>query len=331
MKTEHPIRFLCECLGVSPSGYYDWKRRQDDPCQRAKTNQSLKADIVRIHQESRQTYGSPRIQASLSQQGKRHGRNRIARLMREEKICGRQRRRYRVRTTDSNHDNPVAPNRLAQMPKPSRPNQVWVADITYIETCEGWLYLAGVLDLYSRRIVGWSMSPRIDTELVLSAWNMALLHRQPAQELMLHSDRGVQYTSGEFRQTLAKAGVSASMSRRANCYDNAAMESFWSTLKLEMVYRRKFITRRHAQRELFDYIETFYNHRRLHSSLGYKSPEQYEREQNAKNKSLAEHPGGATGSQGGAQQSEQYLDGPARSRTITAKDLFSPNQICFQS
>jgi transposase InsO family protein len=332
MKTEHPIRFLCKCFDVSPSGYYDWKRRQENPCQRAKTNQDLKADIVRIHHESRQTYGSPRIQASLIQQGKRHGRNRIARLMRDEKICGRQRRRYRVRTTDSNHDHPVAPNRLAEMSRPGRPNQVWVADITYIETSEGWLYLAGVLDLYSRRIVGWSMSPRIDTELVLSAWNMALLHRQPAGELMLHSDRGVQYTSAEFRQNLAKAGVRASMSRRANCYDNATMESFWSTLKFEMIYRRKFSTRRQAQGEIFDYIETFYNHRRLHSSLGYKSPEQYEREQNAKNKSIAEQPGGATGSQGGAQRSEQYLDGTARSRTIAAKDLFSPTkQISFQS
>jgi putative transposase len=332
MKTERPIRFLCECFDVSPSGYYDWKRRQENPCPRAKTDLDLKADIVRIHQESRQTYGSPRIQASLTQQGKRHGRNRIARLMREEKICGRQRRRYRVCTTDSNHDNPVAPNRLAEVPKPSKPNQVWVADITYIETAEGWLYLAGVLDLYSRRIVGWSMSPRIDTELVLGAWHMALLHRQPAGELMLHSDRGVQYTSAEFRQNLAQAGVTASMSRRANCYDNAAMESFWSTLKFEMIYRRKFITRRQAEREIFDYIETFYNHRRLHSSLGYRSPEQYEREQNPKNKSIAEQLGGATGSQGGAQQSEQYLDGTARSRTIAAQDLFSPTkQISFQS
>jgi len=332
MKTEHPIRFLCGCLDVSPSGYYDWKRRQENPCPRAKTDQDLKADIVRIHQESRQTYGAPRIQASLVQQGQRHGRNRIARLMREEKLCGRQRRRYRVRTTDSNHDNPVAPNRLAELSPPSRPNQVWVADITYIETAEGWLYLAGVLDLYSRRIVGWSMSPRIDTELVLGAWHMALLHRQPAEELVFHSDRGVQYTSAEFRQHLARAGVTASMSRKANCYDNAAMESFWSTLKLELVYRRKFITRWQAERELFDYIETFYNLRRLHSSLGYRSPGQFEREQNPKNKSLAEHPGGAAGRQGGAQQSEQYLDGPARSRTIAAQDLFSPTkQISFPS
>jgi len=336
MKTEHPIRLLCECLDVSPSGYYDWKERQENPSQRAKANQALKADIVRIHRESRQTYGSPRIQASLTQQGKPHGRNRIARLMREEKISGRQRRRYRGRTTDSNHNHPVAPNRLAQMPQPSRPNEVWVADITYIETSEGWLYLAGVLDLYSRRIVGWSMSPRIDADLVVGAWNMALMHRRPAGELVFHSDRGVQYASQEFRQNLAKAGVRASMSRRANCYDNAVMESFWSTLKLELVYRGKFISRKQARRELFAYIETFYNHSRLHSSLGYKSPEQFEREQNAQNKSVAEQPGVAAGSQGGAQQGtrargEQYLDGTTRSRTIAPKDLFSPKQISFPS
>jgi transposase InsO family protein len=337
MKTEHPIRFLCGCLDVSPSGYYGWKQRRLSPCRRARLNETLKGDIVQIHRESRQTYGSPRVQASLLQQGKRHGRNRIARLMREQRICGRQKRRYRVRTTDSNHENPIAPNRLAEMPKPSRPDQVWVADITYIDTAEGWLYLAGVLDLYSRRIVGWGMSPRIDTELVLDAWNMALSHRQPAEQVMLHTDRGVQYTSAEFRQSVAGAGATASMNRRANCYDNATMESFWSTLKLEMIHRRKFLTRRQAEHAIFDYIETFYNRRRLHSSLGYKSPEQFEREQNPKNKSIAEQPGGAAGGQGGAQQGtgargEQYLDGTARSRTIAAKDLFSSKQqISFQS
>jgi transposase InsO family protein len=330
MKTEHSIRFLCRCLDVSPSGYYQWRRQQEKPCKRAEENQALKVEVVRIHKESRRTYGSPRIRASLLQQGKRYGRNRIARLMREEKIYGRQNRRYRPRTTDSNHEHPIAPNLLAEL-QLDRANQAWVADITYVQTSEGWLYLAGVLDLYSRRIVGWGMSRRIDTALVLDAWKMALTHRQPGGELLFHSDRGVQYASSEFRRNLAEAGVTASMSRRGNCYDNAAMESFWSTLKFEMIYRRTFITRRQAEGEIFDYIETFYNRKRLHSSLGYLSPEQFEREHKLKNKSLAEHPGEATGGQGGAQQGtgargEQYLEGTARSRTIAAKDLFSPNK-----
>ena len=331
MKTEHPVRFLCQCFDVSPSGYYAWSKRQSSPSKRRQVDQELKAQIMHIHKESRQTYGVPRIQACLLEQGRQHGRNRIARLMREQKICGRQRRRYRPRTTDCNHDNPIAPNRLQELPPTDRIDQIWLADITYIETAEGWLYLAGVLDLHSRRIVGWAMSSRIDTELVLKAWNMALCHRQPAGELLFHSDRGVQYASAQFRQNLAKAGVRASMSRKANCYDNATMESFWSTLKMELIYRRKFATRQKAQHEIFDYIEVFYNRRRVHSALGYRSPEQFEKEQNAKNKPLAAHIGGASDSQGGAQQSEQYLDGLARSRIMAAQDLFSPKENTLES
>lgn len=336
MKTEHSVRLLCQCFEVSPSGYYSWSKRQSSPSKRTQVDQELKVQITRIHKESRQTYGAPRIQACLLEQGRQHGRNRIARLMREQKICGRQRRRYRPRTTDSNHDQPIAPNRLQGLPPTTRIDQVWLADITYIETAEGWLYLAGVLDLHSRRIVGWAMSPRIDTELVLEAWNMALCHRQPARELLFHSDRGVQYASAQFRQNLAKAGVTASMSRKATCYDNATMESFWSTLKIELIYRHKFASRQQAGREIFDYIEVFYNRRRLHSALGYRSPEHFEREHIAKNKSTAAHPGGAPESQGGAQQGtgargEQYLDALARSRTIAAQDLFSSRQITLES
>ena len=331
MKTEHPIRFLCQCFEVSPSGYYAWSKRQSSPSQRTQVDQELKGQIGRIHKESRQTYGAPRIQFCLLQQGRRHGRNRIARLMREQKICGRQRQRYRPRTTDSNHDNPIAPNRLAELPPTNRTDQVWLADITYIQTAQGWLYLAGILDLHSRRIVGWAMSSRIDTDLVLEAWNMALCHRQPAGELLFHSDRGVQFASAQFRQNLARAGVRASMSRKANCYDNAFMESFWSTLKIELIYRREFLSRQQAQREIFDYIEVFYNRRRIHSALGYRSPQQFETEQNAKNKSIAAHPGVAADSQGGAQRSEQYLDGPTRSRTMVAPDLFSSKAINLES
>jgi len=181
-----------------------------------------------------------------------------------------------VQTTDSNHDQPIAPNRLAQAPKATAPNQLWVADITYIETKEGWLYLAAILDLYSRKIVGWAMSERIDTVLVLKALAMALLHRNPPARLLLHSDRGVQYASGDYRQALNHAGLIASMSRRGNCYDNATMESFWATLKLELVYRRRFDTRAQARTQIFDYIETFYNRQRAHSALSYHSPVDFE-------------------------------------------------------
>ena len=172
--------------------------------------------------------------------------------------------------------HPIAPNRLAEAPKASAPNQIWVADITYIDTDEGWLYLAGVLDLYSRKIVGWAMSERIDTNLVLSALDMALTHRAPPANLLFHSDRGVQYASGDFRQALAQANLVASMSRKGNCYDNATMESFWSTLKLELVYRGEFEKRAQARAQIFDYIEVFYNRQRTHSALDYNSPVDFE-------------------------------------------------------
>ena len=276
MKTEHPILALCENLQVSVSGYYDWRRRRLDPGPRARETQALARAIESIHAESHRTYGSPRIVDELRTRGHRHGRNRVARLMKSQGLCGRQRGRYRVRTTDSNHDHPIAPNRLADAPAATRPNQIWLGDITYIETREGWLYLAGVLDLYSRRIVGWAMSERIDTALTLSALNMGLLHRQPPPKLLFHSDRGVQYASADYRAALAQAGLIASMSRKANCYDNASMESFWSTLKLEMVYRRDFATRAQARTAIFDYIETFYNRQRIHSALGSRSPADFE-------------------------------------------------------
>jgi putative transposase len=276
MKTEHSIEELCEIFAVSRSGYYDWHRRQSTPGPRAAENAELRIRVRTIYAQSRQTYGSPRVQKELASEGARHGRNRIARLMREEGLAGRQRRRYRVLTTESDHDQPVAPNRLAEAAPPSGPNQQWVGDITYIATGEGWLYLAAVMDLHSRKIVGWAMSERIDTTLVLLAWRMAMLHRGAPPKILFHSDRGVQYASAEFREALAQAGAVPSMSRLGNCYDNAAMESFWSTLKLELVYRRDFATRAQARRELFAYIEGFYNARRRHSFLGYVSPADYE-------------------------------------------------------
>ena len=276
MKNDYSILALCRNLAVSPSGYYDWQQRRTCPGPRAVANQALVQELQQLHTQSRQTYGSPRLVAALRQQGHRHGRNRIARLMKQANLWGRQKGRYRVQTTDSHHDQPVAPNRLAEVPKATAPNQLWVADITYIETQAGWLYLAAVLDLYSRKIVGWAMRERIDTALVLSALSMALLHRQPPAKLLFHSDRGVQYASGDFRQALQAAQLVASMSRKGNCYDNATMESFWSTLKLELVYRGRFATRAQARTQIFDFIEVFYNRQRLHSALNYHSPVDFE-------------------------------------------------------
>ena len=276
MKDDSSVQSLCDNLEVSPSGYYDWRGRQACPGPRAAQNQALAQEIQHIHARSRQTCGSPRVMMELRQDGRRHGRNRVARLMQEAGLCGRQQRRYRVRTTDSNHDQPVAPNRLATAPKPTAPNQLWVADITYIETREGWLYVAAILDLFSRKIVGWAMSARIDTALVLQALAMALLHRHPPANLMFHSDRGVQDASADYRHALGQAGLVASMSRKGNCYDNASMESFWSTLKLELVYRRDFLSRRQARTEIFDYIEAFYNRHRSHSALNFRSPVDFE-------------------------------------------------------
>jgi putative transposase len=280
MKHQHSILSLCEALEASTSGYYDWHERRLCPGPRALENQALAKEIKQLHKASRETYGSPRIVMALRKQGTRHGRARVGRLMQQEGLCGRQKGRYRVQTTDSNHDQPIAPNLLAQSPKATAPNQIWVADITYIQTRDGWLYLAAILDLYSRRIVGWAMSPRIDTALVLNALAMALLHRDPPANLLFHSDRGVQYASGDYRRALAQNRLVASMSRKGNCYDNATMESFWSTLKFELVYRRDFTSQNQARSEIFNYIEAFYNRQRSHSALGYLSPVDFELQNN---------------------------------------------------
>jgi transposase InsO family protein len=280
MKADYPVRQLCETLGVAPSGFYDWHYRQSHPGARALEEVFLSLAIAQIHQDSRQTYGSPRIQQSLAQAGRAHGRNRIARLMRQQGLCGRAKRRFRVRTTDSRHDHPIAPNHLAQRPAPRKPNEIWVTDITYIATDQGWLYLAGIMDLFSRKIVGWALEPSLDSQLVLASWNRALNQRRPPAQLLVHSDRGCQYASEDFRLALAQAKAVPSMSRKANCYDNAAMESFWSTLKHELVYRSHFVTHAEAQTAVFDYIESFYNRRRLHSSLNYLSPVDFESKTN---------------------------------------------------
>lgn len=273
MKDEHTVRVLCASFEVSRSGYYDWCRTAGP---RAAATQEFQAEVMRIHAESDGTYGSPRVTRALRRAGRKVGHNRVARVLRECGLQGRPPRRYRVRTTDSAHDHPIAPNRLPDLPAPAAPNQVWVTDITYVETGEGWLYLAGVLDLYSRRLVGWAMASSLATALPLAALQMALAHRRPSAGLVHHSDRGVQYASAEYRRLLDQRGLIASMSRRGNCYDNATMESFWSTLKHELVYRRVFLTRAAATTAIFAFIERFYNRVRLHSSLDYQSPLDFE-------------------------------------------------------
>ena len=280
MKADYSIQSLCENLLVAPSSYYEWNRRRAFPSSRALENQALSKAIGAIHTQSRQTYGSPRVVEELRKQGNHHGRNRVARLMKLQGLCGRRKGRYRVQTTESNHNHPIAPNRLAEAPAPVAPNQIWVADITYVDTQEGWLYCAAILDLYSRKVVGWAMSDRINTPLVLDALNMSLLHRGHPKNLLFHSDRGVQYASAEYRAALASASLIPSMSRRGNCYDNASMESFWSSLKMDLIYRHRFATRSQAKAAIFDYIECFYNPVRSHSSLGFISPTAFEAKNN---------------------------------------------------
>jgi putative transposase len=273
-KALFPVEFMCEQLAVSRSGFYAWKERPESA--RQQQDEQLAEEVAQVHQESRGTYGSPRVHAEMRARGRKVSRKRVARLMKKQKLAARKKRRS-VRTTDSNHAHPVAPNVLERDFSPDKPNSTWATDITYVWTGEGWLYLAVVLDLFSRLVVGWSMSEHIDTKLVLGALEMALEGRQPPQGLIHHSDRGSQYASAEYRQALASRGIQCSMSRKGNCWDNAVVESFFSSLKMELVYLTDFVTRHQARSALFEYIEVFYNRRRRHSSLGYLSPMEYER------------------------------------------------------
>jgi putative transposase len=279
MQAEYPIAELCVTLKVTRSGYHAWASRA--PGVRAQANAALLPLIQQAHQQSRQTYGSPRLVHWLRQHGQRCGRSRIAKLMRVAGLSSRPRRRFRpLSLTDSHHDLPVAPNRLRELAAPQQRDAVWVADITYVETAEGWLYVAGVLDRCTRRCIGWAMGNTLATTLPLSALDMALQQRRPPAGLVHHSDRGVQYASLAYRQRLALAGVIPSMSRPGNCYDNAAMESFWSSLKRELVHRCRFATRAQAKAAVFEWIEVFYNRERFHSALGYKSPVDFETQLN---------------------------------------------------
>lgn len=271
---EYPVRRQCRVLGVAESGYYVWLQAQ--PSGRQQADEQLLREIQAIYQQHRRLYGSPRIHAELKKRGWTCSRKRVARLMRQAHLASVRQRRYRVQTTDSKHPYPVAANVLNRQFEAQRPNQKWVADITYIPTQSGWLYLAAVLDLFSRRIVGWAMSARCDAILVQNALGMALSQRQPQADLLHHSDRGSQYAAHDYRALLADHSITVSMSRKGNCYDNAVMESFFRTLKAECVNLHLFQSRTHARAVLFEFLEVYYNRQRLHSTLDYCTPAAFE-------------------------------------------------------
>ncbi len=273
-RNRYPVRMMCGLLNVSRSGYYAWRARPESP--RAKRDRELMPKIRRAHARSKGVYGSPRVHAELAANGVRVGRHKVARLMRLARLRGCPRRRFRV-TTQRDPSHPVAKNLLKRNFSADAPNQRWAADITYISTHQGWLYLAVVMDLYSRRIVGWSMSRWMSRRIVLAALRMAIDARQPEGPLIHHSDRGGQYTSDDFRDALARHGIECSMSSSGNCYDNAVVESFFGLLKRERVNRARYRTRDEARADLFDYIEVFYNRNRRHGYLGNISPADFEK------------------------------------------------------
>jgi putative transposase len=271
---EYPIKQLSQTLEVARSGYYRW--RQGPSSAREKANAQLIQEIKRVHKAMRGNYGSPRLTRELRQAGHRCNHKRVERLMRQHGLKGSTCSKRKVRTTDGEHDQPVAPNLLRDRAAPQKPNQVWVADITYIPTAQGYLFLAAVMDLYSRLIVGWSLWRRLEAGGALQALNRALANRRYPRGVIHHSDQGVQYASLEYRKRLKQCGLIASMSRKGNCYDNAAMEAFWSTLKREALAESSKWTENRVSQVTFEFIEAIYNRSRLHSSLGYQSPVDFE-------------------------------------------------------
>ena len=269
-----PVDLMCQVLQVARSGYYAFSRRT--PSAQAQRREQLTESIRKAHHASRQTYGSPRIHHELQGQGVACSENTVAKLMRLSELRSKAQRRFVVKTTDSRHPHPIAENTLDRGFEVERPDTVWAADITYIPTLEGWLYLAVILDLCTRRVVGWATADHLRAELAGSALQMALSHRQPSKGVLHHSDRGVQYASQEYRGLLAEHRIEVSMSRKGNCYDNAVVESFFSTLKRELVHHEKYKTHPEAKQSLFEFIEVFYNRRRRHSTLGYRSPAEFE-------------------------------------------------------
>jgi len=272
-RSQWPVRLMCRVLQVSPGGYYTWRDRPASAGQQRR--EALAGDIQAIHQEVKERYGSPRLHAELVARGQRCCVNTVAKLMRQHGIAARTKRTFRS-TTDCNHELPVAENLLDRQFEPAAANQVWVADITYIPTWEGWLYLAAVEDLYSRQIVGWSMSEHLSSRLVVDALEMAVSRRLPGEGLVAHSDRGSQYASDHYQRLLQRHGLICSMSRRGDCWDNAPMESFFASLKKELVHQEDYRSRAEARASVFEYIEVFYNRVRRHSALGYQSPLAYE-------------------------------------------------------
>ncbi len=274
-RSAHGVQKMCRVIGASRSGYYRWKKQPQS--QRQEENERILVEIRESHKNSSRVYGSPRITEDLQAQGTKCSENRVARLMKAHGIVAKTVKKFKA-TTDSKHSLPVAENLLKQNFAAAKPNTVWVSDITYVWTSEGWLYLAMILDLYSRQIVGWSMSDRLTSEFVIKALYQAIGRRRPAFGCIFHSDRGVQYASIDFKAVLEGNGFIQSMSRKGNCYDNAVAESFFHTLKVEHVYDYRYETRAEATQSIFEYIEMFYNRRRRHSALGYRSPVSFELE-----------------------------------------------------
>jgi putative transposase len=272
-KANFPVSLLCRVVGVSRSGFYAWQGRP--PSAHATEDKALAGAIAIAHRQSRGTYGSPRVHAVLRAEGHRTSRKRVIRLMQAQHLAARRRRRFR-RTTQSKHGLPVADNVLGRQFEVAAPNVAWVTDITYVPTREGWLYLATIVDLFSRRVVGWSMSASLETAFCLDALAMALRTRKPSHGLVHHSDRGCQYASAAYRKTLEANGLVCSMSRKGNCWDNAVAESFFATLKGDLVDHADFATRAEARAAIFKYIEVFYNRQRRHSHLGYQTPAEFE-------------------------------------------------------
>jgi transposase InsO family protein len=277
-RQEYPTDLACDVLEVSRSGYYAWCSRPVSA--RQQRHQQLAAKVQAVHVESRRIYGSPRVHRALEASGESVSENTVAKLMQEQGLRAKAKRKFVPRTTDSAHSQPIAPNLLDRQFAPSAPDRTWACDITYIPTDEGWLYLAGVIDIGSRRIVGWSMADHLRTDLVADAMEMALARRHPPAGLLHHSDRGVQYASDAYQTLLEGRQIAVSMSGSGDCWDNAVMESFWATLKTELVHHEHYATREQARRSIFEYIEVFYNRKRLHSSLGYVSPEAFEASHN---------------------------------------------------
>jgi transposase InsO family protein len=307
-RREFPVQVMCDVLRVTRSGYYAWRTRA--PSATARRQAELAERITQAHRQSDRRYGAIRVQRELAAEGVRCSKNTVAKLMRREGLRSKRCARFVVRTTDSRHGHRIAPNRLNRRFQQRRPNRAWVADLTYIPTAEGWLYLAVVLDLYSRKVVGWATSDSLAADVTCEALRRALVDRRPPARLLHHSDRGVQYACDAYQHVLSSRGLRASMSRKGNCYDNAVVESFFSTLKTELVHHERYATRAAARQSLFEYIEVFYNRRRRHSSLGYVSPHEFEEAAARRNRKEV----------GGLKCKAQQADN-TRTATASARDL----------